>query len=108
MKFVILIIVMVFASCLREHYRAVDIDMNHCDVNAMNLSPRLKGHYRVYVRDVRKLEKANRDCQAHLWDVAEANKKAAELNRPDGFFEDLVEMLSGVGIGAIIGIIAAL
>ena len=104
-----LLLTLLLFNCSRPYIKPVAYEPEkHCDKKYMTIDASIPDTKTIPVREVRKLEKANKDCGHYIHTVAAHNTNAAESNRPDSFWEKLQTGSLGVVLGALLMAIALL
>jgi hypothetical protein len=101
-----LIILFILSNCGRAYVKHTDIDPKKCDTKSMVSHKIIKADKWLKGSEAKRIINAYRQCLLYIESVNDANRKAAKYNRPDGFWQDLQEFGSGVGVGALITAIA--
>jgi hypothetical protein len=96
------------SACGRQTVKPIKIDIGKCNTKDMIEPLKIKSAKYIKGVEVRSIITAYQDCGQYVEKVANLNYRAAILNKPDSFFEDVQEFFMGFGIGSILTAIAVL
>jgi hypothetical protein len=99
----LILVAVVLSSCGRAYYKTTDIDYDKCPDKLLVKPAAINPDKYIRGSEAVAIVTAYRSCLHEVETVNAKNRNAAEQNRPDGFWEDVQEFLSGLGIGALLG-----
>lgn len=99
----LIIAVLLVAGCSRHYVRPVEIDAEKCKKEHLVQPTKINPAKYIRGKEVQTIVAAYQSCGAYVETVARKNYEIAKVNKPDGFFEDLIETLGGGLVGILIG-----